>query len=81
MAETYEEKMANWVKARCDKRKTNEEEMPYYVRKFLDEGKNGNPPDGTTAPITRVVGWLTRTVTDTDWDPTQDPDWPRVEPE
>jgi hypothetical protein len=80
MPQTYEEKMGTWVTARCNKRKNNQEQMPYYVKQFLDEGKDGDPADGTTAPITRVAGWLTQTVQDTEWDPTTDPDWPRNEP-
>lgn len=80
MPATYEEKIGNWVAARCTQRKNNVEQMPYYVRKWLDVGNNNAPPDEDTAPTARVAGWLMQTVTDTGWDPIDDPDWPRVDP-
>ena len=64
----YEVVMGNWVTARCKKRvKDTGKPMPPYVVHWLETGGN-SPPDESTEPPPRVLGWLVKTIDRPAWD-------------
>ena len=63
----YPQMLADWVKARCDKRvKEHGKPVPGYVKDWLG-GIEWNPAAQDTVAPAPVIGWLFKSLEDPNW--------------